>query len=560
MRNLSLAYDRVIRDIVYVLALATGVASAQVVSTSLSIIPHQGDGNMLEFRAMPLGTKLPSQWFGAGAPGLDVRFYKVFEVTNMSSTHPQMTNVTDLFINPGTPVNVSETVAVIPLKKAFRSDISYLVEADDTSGHLLDISVSTAPAIAIGDAQHLRDQLFLNANVPLKTDYPPKAITVVYDPGGGQAKKTFTVETVKAIPAAGLELALSGKLPGGLTNSLQITINGIQDAYGVSVPVSGTVASAPSAPTDATKAFLTVALAAIAATHTAPIFTAAGTFAPLHTAVDALTLGKTGFKKLDLRKPILKKSDLENVHFDPSVVFDVGSATSSSTNAITVPSEFIYPKLLGLQKGGSIDQLPAKSSSISVLNFMGGPRAEVDTLHLGLNLMGEGRLEWYGSSLFHTASRYQAKISALNPGIRSTLNLPATGFSITPYVQYDGGKHLTAESITNPTAGQPNVVVPTFPISRIYFGSQASLQYQRHGIAFDGSWVDLFYPETSAFTKNKVLQTRTVSGLQPHAKGTYTYAFDQEKHFAGTIAWENGRSAPAFAYLNKVTVGLTVTY
>jgi hypothetical protein len=516
---------------------------------------------MLEFRAMPLGTNLPAQWFAAGAPGQDPHRYKVFEVANMGTTHPELNDVTTTFIDPNLPLVVAATIAVLPLKQALRSDKTYLVEADDGHNNLLDISVSASPpAISMGDPKHSRNQLFINANVPLLTNYPAGSVQVLYDPGGGQRIKKYDVTSVTFVPAAGLILHLSGKLPGGQANSLQLTVTGIQDSYHVAFPVTGTVTSAASATTDVTKAFLSVTLSAIASTHNSPTYSATGTFAPLHTAVDAVTLGKAGFKKVDLNNPNLTKVDLENVHFDPSVVFDVGSANANSTNAVTVPSEFFYPKLLGRPKGASLTALPPKSAKISVLNFMGGLRAEVDTANLGLNLMGEGRIEWYSSSLFHTASRYQAKISALNPVVRSTINLPATGFSITPYFQYDGGDHVTSELVTNPTAGQPNVTVPTFPISRIYFGSQATLQIQRHGLTFDGSWVNLFYPETAAFTKKMVLQTRTISGLQPHFKGTYTYAFDQEKHFTGTLGWENGRSAPAFAYLNKTTVGIQVTY
>lgn len=102
--------------------------------------------------------------------------------------------------------------------------------------------------------------------------------------------------------------------------------------------------------------------------------------------------------------------------------------------------------------------------------------------------------------------------------------------------------------------------IPTFPISRFYFGSQATGQWGRQTVTFDGSWADLFLPETSAFTQNKTTLTRSISNLQPHAKGTYAFAIDQEKHFSGTLAWENGRSAPSFAYLNKVTVGVQVVY
>jgi hypothetical protein len=501
---------------------------------------------------MPVGTQLPVAWFqNEDSPGRDIKRYRIFQVLNPGTSLARLQDLTSQYVDPSRQVEVlGNTDAVIPLKQALHSDQSYLVEATDGAGNMLDVSVAASPSLsATNDQRHLRDHLFVNAFVPLQTSYPAGTIVVMYDPGYG-SPVPYQVSSVTVNPGQGLLLQLADKLPAGLANPLQLSVNGIKDKYGVAVQVSGPVPSAPSAPTDTTKAFLSVALSAIAAVHSAPTFSATGTFAPVHTATDTV---------------IIKKWGTNELHFDPSVVFDVGSSNANTTNSVTVPSEFIYPKLLGLPKApqdqsGNLANLPAKPANISVMNYMGGLRAEVDTQYLGLNLMGEGRIEWYLSSLFRTSSAYQAKVTAMNPAIRSTVNLPINGFSITPYVQYDGGSHVTSETITNTTAGQPAVNIPTFSISRIYFGSQATVQFGRQAVSIDGSWVNLFLPETAPFTQKMVVLNRTVSGLQPHAKGTYTYAFDQEKHFSGSIAWENGRSAPAFAYLNKVTVGIQVTY
>ena len=103
----------------------------------------------------------------------------------------------------------------------------------------------------------------------------------------------------------------------------------------------------------------------------------------------------------------------------------------------------------------------------------------------------------------------------------------------------------SGQSIVNPTAGLPNVDIATYSISRIYFGSQATIQLGRNSVSFDGSWVELFDPETAPFATNSVLESRTVSGLQAHAKGTYNISLDQEKHFSGSIVSENSLSAPS---------------
>jgi hypothetical protein len=189
-----------------------------------------------------------------------------------------------------------------------------------------------------------------------------------------------------------------------------------------------------------------------------------------------------------------------------------------------------------------------------------GPRAEFDTLYGGVNLLAEGRFELYLRPLSQSVDVQKAVSSAGNPAIRDLLDLPANGYSVFPYVQFDGGGHLNSQSISNPK-GDPATDIPTYDIARVYLGVHGTAQVlQRNNLTLDASYVDLFSTETVPYTVNKVVFARRLSGFQPHTKLTYSFTFDEAKHFAGSIAWENGRSAPSFQYLNKVTVGLQVTY
>ena len=546
-----------------ILVLSSTTLPAQVTaSTTMNVIPHQGDGIDIEFKSGTAAALLPPSWFGSpAAPGLALSRYKLYQVQNLNTANPTKLEVTTDYIDSSRPVSVLfDDFVAIPMKQPLHSDLSYLLEAVDDQRNSLDVLISASPSIAASDQQHVRDELFVNANVPLTTQYATGSVSVTYNSGVGQT--SIPVSAVNAQSSQGLELKLTKLLPAGTANPLQVSIKGIKDIRGTSITVTGTVASAPAAPTDTTKDFLSIVLSAIAATHTAPTFYATGTFAPIHTAADAVVLSKRGFRRIELSRNAGARDTFGNLHFDPSVVFDAGSTNANSKNSVIVPSEFTYPVLLGLPKTkpGEIALIRKEPSKITVMNLMGGLRAEVDTANLGLNLMGEGRVELYFNRLFQTATRHQAKVSTLNPAIRSTLNLPTNGFSITPYAQYDGGNHVTSESVPNASSSLPSVSIFTFPISRFYFGSQATVQWARQTVSSDGSWAELFLPEMAAFTQNKTTFTRSISGLQPHAKGTYAIAIDQEKHFSGTIAWENGRSAPSFAYLNKVTVGVQVVY
>ena len=421
---------------------ASGVAQTPKAST-ITVIPYQGDDHHVWLLLAAAGTPLPAGWFAdSSSPGQIIQNYKIYEVTNANSSIESLNDVSSQFLDPSGQVQIRlRNRMTIPLKQAMHSDRTYLIEAKDTHGNVLDATIAASPTLASSDAKHLRNALYVNANVPLETTYSADAVTVTYDSGLGR-KAVYPARVLGARQSLGLEIWMDEPLPAGQANSLQLTVNGITDLYGVAVPISGSLASAPSAPTDA-KDFISIQLSAVAAVHSTPTFSATGAFAPLHIAKNAVVL------------PGL-------IHVDPAITFDTGSANAKTTNAVTLPSQFVRPFLLGLPKPPQnlADLGSRKASKISVLNTMGGVRAEFDTQYGGTNLMGEGRAELYLSKLYVTANARTATVSAANPSIRSTLNLPANGWSITPYVQYDGGAHVVSQSISNATAGLPNVVIP----------------------------------------------------------------------------------------------------
>ncbi|NYF51082.1 hypothetical protein [Tunturiibacter gelidoferens] len=513
--------------------------------TTVSVVPQQGNNQQVWLLIAPSGTPASAEWFAdSSSPGGNIDNYTIYEVTNANSSRVSFKDVSPDFLNSSGQVQIvlDKTRAVLPLKQPLRSDKTYLIEAKDPQGNYLDATISASPTLASSDQKHIRNAMYVNANVPLKATYPANTVTVTYDPGQGP-KTIYPARVLGARPSLGLELWIDEPLPAGLSNSLQLKIDGLMDLYGVAVPVSGPLPSAASAPTDATKDFISIQISAIGAVHSGPTYSATGAVAPLHVAQSSVVL------------PYL-------IHFDPSITFDVGSKNATTTNAVTIPSQFIRPFLLGRPRPPQnlADLDSRKPSHISILNAMGGLRAEIDTQYGGTNLIGEGRAEFYLSKLYATANARTAAVSAANPSIRSTLNLPANGWSVTPYIQYDGGGHVKAQSISNSTANLPNIDIPTYSISRFYFGSQATATYGINSVTFDGSWVELFNTETAPFKTNSIVYSRTVSGLQPHAKGTYNISLDQAKHFSGSLSWENGRTAPSFQYLNKVTAGILVIY
>jgi hypothetical protein len=203
--------------------------------------------------------------------------------------------------------------------------------------------------------------------------------------------------------------------------------------------------------------------------------------------------------------------------------------------------------------------MKAPGSRLIGVNFTFGPRAEFDTLHGGVNLLAEGRGELYLPQLSKSVDFQKAAIAEGNPAIRDVLELPTDGFAVAPYLQSDAGGHLNSQTISNPK-GTPPANIPTYDISRLYFGIYGTAQLGRNTFSLDASGVDLFLTEIAPFTVNKNVAVRRISGVQPHTKATYSLYIDKLKHYAGSICWEDGRLAPSFQYLNKVTVSLKVTY
>jgi hypothetical protein len=193
----------------------------------------------------------------------------------------------------------------------------------------------------------------------------------------------------------------------------------------------------------------------------------------------------------------------------------------------------------------------------SVLNLSFGPRLEVDTKYGGVNALGELRAELYIPPLSKAASVQQAVLGSGNPAIRNLLELPTNGFAFAPYVEVDGGGHVTSNTVS---VGKSSVDVPTYDIGRVYVGLYGTVQASIFSFSLDSSWVDLLSTETIAYTTKTMALLRRVSGWQPNTTAGVAVTFDHAKHYGLTLTYQNGRSAPNFQYLNKVTGGVKVTY
>jgi hypothetical protein len=434
-------------------------------------------------------------------------------------------------------------MVTVPLLKPLHGGAHYIlsIRSNDES---LEVPFTNTTSLIVPDSAKVRTILKVKSAINLKAAVG-QSVTVSRSVAKGS---TTTSENYSAIISQidndGLVLVLRKELPSGKAAPLQLAVSGLTDNYGEAVKVQSKVQGAPSAPTNVSSAFVTTQISAIAAVHSSPTFSGTGAIAPWHPAVRMIWLPA-------------------GIFFDPAVTFDVGTSNAKASNSVIVPSQFSRAFIFGLPSNAqNID--PTTLVHLSPAHPIGvnttfGPRAEFDTLHGGINLLGEFRAELYLSQLTQSVDVHKAVIAQGNPAIRDLLELPANGYSIAPYLQIDAGGHLTSQNISNPS-GHPPASIPTYNISRIYLGIHGSAQRGRNTVSVDGSYVDLLLGETVPVTVNKIVFAKTVSSFQPHTKLSYSLYLDDAKHFAGSISWEDGRTAPSFQYLNKVTAGLQVTF
>jgi hypothetical protein len=395
-----------------------------------------------------------------------------------------------------------------------------------------------------------------------------------------------------------LLIKLARPLPDAQTTSIKVTIKLMNAAK--TIEVDGTV-TVPDAPANDNDAKLIVNLSGTSAVDSGPVYSGTGTLALLHPADRAV-----GRPKLSIG----------TAYLDPTATFDLGSKSSGSANSITgsVPLKWEYAptkesadkeggagKSENTRRTGSADDLasetkrktgiadklqeasrkPLSSLSLSAVCgnlglmphtwlFSAGPKAEIGTV-IGaeqvLNretLLFEGTVEAHPCLLDWSRANKQALYAAaLSDADYNLLRAPAFGFQLTPYFTFDGGSSLFDQTVSD-KATSTKVTVPSQGIARVYFGFRGEWEFPLwkfpSSITFDETGFYLAKTERIAFDDAKGAQIRSVSGLQPHSSLGLNLYFGQSQHYALTISYEDGRSAPSFEYLNKVQYGVKIKF
>jgi hypothetical protein len=197
----------------------------------------------------------------------------------------------------------------------------------------------------------------------------------------------------------------------------------------------------------------------------------------------------------------------------------------------------------------------------SDVEFTVGPKAEFDRNFKRKNVLGSLRFDlnfhrWLGT----IAKKRQILEDSYGKATSSQIVLNS-GWKLVPFLAFDFGGHVNNETVSK--KGK-SVFVPRHKIFRTYLGFVSTIEWNTFGLPtslnLDESWVYLAASEMVGFTTDAGVGFRRLHGFHPRSKVTLDFAFDPSKHYTFNVGYENGRLAPNFEYLNKMTAGIRVAY
>lgn len=350
-------------------------------------------------------------------------------------------------------------------------------------------------------------------------------------------------------------LKLKNKLTEGSTHFLSIDTD-ITDGQGTVIPASGKV-KVPGLSTPPSAPAIDLKFSTSAAVNAKPVFDLVAT--------------------LGLPRPWNLGQSLW--YFEPKLSLDLGLGQSKSNNSIILFLPFKHDVFIkGGETGegikdlvkGEVAKIPTYYGwsktpwhRLNAIEFRAGPKFESDRQFARINALGSARFDFK----FH---RWFASISEVRERLRSDLQKERAdqvslrfGFKLVPYLGLDFGKKVTAEVIENKTK-TARAVIQTHPIARIQFGFTNLYQWYvasfPMSLSIDESVTYFWKPERIGSLINNIIDIRIIRGFQHRGKASVDFSFDPAKRYTFNVAYENGRLAPNFEYLNKVSLGFRFLY
>jgi hypothetical protein len=302
-----------------------------------------------------------------------------------------------------------------------------------------------------------------------------------------------------------------------------------------------------------------------------------------------------GVLELNLKATPTKPQPLGHHWFgEPKFEADVGLRSTKSANSIKVAYLF-RRTLLAFDMNGRVEddgitlKLPngdrvkttiprfANWSTTrwwqpSSIKFFVGPKFETDRKFQRFNTLANARFDfgfhrWLGSiaerrSLLKDDLLTDADVKKENKNEHALVDLPF-GLHIVPSLGFDIGGRLNDETVKNEKK-KASVLVQRHNIFRIVPALSGAIEWRTGSLpttlTLDESVTYLAAQEQVGLVTDTGVSLRKVQGFQPRFVSSIEFALDAARHYSFEIKYENGRSAPNFEYLNKVTTGIKVKF
>jgi hypothetical protein len=375
------------------------------------------------------------------------------------------------------------------------------------------------------------------------------SMNVVEVPVSLNATKDPTSQTPTAA-----EFKFDKKLPEGREYDLTIP-SGITDSAGQAILAKGKL-KIPGTPAKPDDPKISLSLTSVSAVKQKSVFDLSGKFSPRNNPNTGLW------------------------YWEPSLSFDVGLRSTKSNNSIVfaLPITHFFagkePEIVDQSRSNIpiyAGWITTPRTRLGSVKFYIGPKAEFDRKFQRKNVLGNVRLDfnfyrWLGS-IKYKRDLIAKREPPFGIGKEKGQALEGIdfGFKLVPYLSFDFGGHVNNETVTKTVAKVPlSVLVPRHGIFRSYAGFLATIEWKTFWLpttlTLDESIVYMATTEKIGFTTDTGVFLRELRGVHPHFKTTLDFAFDPAKHYSFTVTYEDGRLAPNFEYLNKVTAGIKVQY
>jgi hypothetical protein len=268
-------------------------------------------------------------------------------------------------------------------------------------------------------------------------------------------------------------------------------------------------------------------------------------------------------------------------YLEPKISIDLGLGQTKSNNSIifNIPLKRDL-SIAGSESGERISELDAQKGEIAKLpiyygwrrtpryrlnsiEFRSGPKFEVDRRFARVNILESTRLDFLFSRWLASIADRRARLREDLGKERSEQVFMRYGFRLLPYFNFDFGGKVTNEVVEN-TKKQVRVIIPRNLIIRTQFGFVNVFQWYLlsfpMSLTIDENLSYLWKTETIGSVTTEGIDLRKIRGFQHRAKASFDIFLDPAKRYSFNISYENGRAAPNFEYLNKITTGFRLQY